>query len=789
MNKFLFSFKMAYKNIFKNKFRSMLLFIYFILLFTLLNLTFINQKVSYFYAEQSTIMQTTPYTLKMSVGENTSTRFFSTSNLKNKNYNYSAFFKVQLLNQEDSLYLTTYLGNDDSINKSLSLNINLDIDEIIISKSYAKLNNYEISDFINLNLGNVVTTFKVGYIIDDIGLLNTYTVFINYQNITPILKSLFDLSLPLSNLHNEVYFISENINDDINDLKNISNFENLDFQNLRSEKTIERKTEISKNFLLLFYLFSTSIILLITFTSFVVLFKEKKNEKNIILSIGGTNKYFNLIWLIEVLLYLIPNIFLGYISTLIIVNAILRNMYIKTFFKFSIFYSILSFLILLLIYFIILIIFNYQKKRNNYKNVLIISLLILSTISFIIIAFLSFKIKPFIQLILIFVWLYSFLFLFLKFFVNSLKSIRLKLYLKIKIRESSIFKYFFLSLITIMTIVLMFSFKGNINLIRTENINLYKSNIVVSNINDNINTLKQEINTWDNIEYVSSINIFHQTNIKNTNFVINNLFSGTSCDLTNSFNFEVDSDVLNKLNSVDNKYIILPLHYKKLNVFSIGDVITLSFSTKDVDLVVAGFLNNNIRVSFTNIHLVDETFKSNTLFINTYNINQIKYKLIDQYQKNLYYIFETTDFVNRQVNILPQIDFLINALIIFSIIVFTFSLINQNIIYFENLKNSYTKLYLLGLSNQDIEKLSIIETLFLSVIIFIISFLFNYLIAPLVSNMFILLNDYYLLSFDVLDIIKGLILSLVMVVVVKVLYLNQIKKLDIVKTLKTTIND
>ena len=321
LNKLSFIGRFAIKNIWFEKLKSLALMVLFITIFMIVFLLFsVGGLVRGFYYQniEDTYKN---HDLVISVDENTNARFFSIRNLNHDSIvDTTPLLKINtLMTYESKTYVTILAGDMTSLNKINNyVNVQTLVEnEVVITKSLANAYQLKLNDEIYLQLDDNLQ-FTVKDIVEDDGLLNNRTVFINKDaNIANIIEGLglsginSDL---LKNIFNTVYLEVDNL-EIIDELQLIEGYQNLKIEPVYNKDSIEGSINKISLSIWLVFIFVLLAILFILGGLLTNIFKRKTKEIGIINSLGGKSSFYLNMILIETLVYYLIGALLGILLT------------------------------------------------------------------------------------------------------------------------------------------------------------------------------------------------------------------------------------------------------------------------------------------------------------------------------------------------------------------------------------------------------------------------------------------------------------------------------------------
>ena len=242
---------------------------------------------------------------------------------------------------------------------------------MVITKSLADAYQLKLNDEIYLQLDDNLQ-FTVKDIVEDDGLLNNRTVFINKDaNIANIIEGLglsginSDL---LKNIFNTVYLDVDNL-EIIDELQLIEGYQNLKIEPVYNKDSIEGSINKISLSIWLVFIFVLLAILFILEGLLTNIFKRKTKEIGIINSLGGKSSFYLNMILIETLVYYLIGALLGILLTNFLIHQGLN--YLNSNLDFSLsFLVILSGLLVTGLLVLLVIYLNYRMINRTSAVVL-----------------------------------------------------------------------------------------------------------------------------------------------------------------------------------------------------------------------------------------------------------------------------------------------------------------------------------------------------------------------------------------------------------------------------------
>ena len=806
MKKFIFNFRYALKNIVFGKLKSIAVFITFTLIFIIVYAILSTKIIMSNYYIDRFEQKYLNYNLVMAIDENTNARFFSIRHIPSEGINDKvAFLEINtLMNHSKSDYVKILAGDIANL-KKINTNINFDSineDEVIITKSLALDFDLEIGTEVSLQLDNS-KKYIVKDIVKDGGLFSNKTIFIDKDsNVKNILNGLNlgsinpDLTKYLFNI---VYLDVDNI-DIINEIKAISEYKQLSIEPSYSEELINQNIKRATTSFLVVFVFVLVAILFVLQTILAIVFKGKVKEIGIIKSIGGNSSSFFVVILFEILIYFIISLLLGILFTNIIINYgySLVASDLRIFLDLKIIIAGIG-----LVFFILLIstLLNYNQIRktsivslsqdNNVRvkdDIVLPFILILGVLLIINLLFnQDIKLQAVISsLIYIFLGLFIFR-LLLKFGNFSKKNNFFKIFsIKNVNQNKNIFHNSNIVIISFFSIILMFT---NIKYHQNTEELLKKSllaDFLITNIYTNADDIVYDLRLMDDVDDADAGLMYQNITIENTDIVIDYLLSVTNEKIFTYFDLNIGNETIERLQDKEKPFIILSEKYKYLNDYQAGDMISLNISEvyPSEDFVIAGFFSDrNNLIAITNMVDCDmyQDVSKNSLFVNSLDKKDILYQdLINKYQSKLYYIIDfdliISDFYNDYNSALKYLTYM-SYMIVFC---FAFTIFNNSILIFEELKSNYAKIKILGMRNSSLIIEVLKENIYLLICVFISVILMAIGVLPNIQNIVLYFNIYYPFIINISHLFEAISFCIIVYFISNIGYLFRLIKLNII---------
>jgi len=827
LNKLGFAIRYIYRNITHFRLRSLLLLFTFVIL---LIITFLGLSVrpiveTYFYEKM--VSKYGDIDFYMTVNQNTQARYFSIRELKEREYlddkieNYVPFFQIQtLLGVEDeNIYVNVMSSSIIELKKiayEFNYNKELAYNEAIITNSLAKKYQLEEGSTVVVYVGEVSQEYEILEIVEDGGLFQGDTIFLNKEYSIMFFLSAINPSLSqlnpefFVNFYNIVYFnVKENV--EIQEAKDyilsMNSFKNLEFQNAINYEQINNLVDRTTTLILIIFIFIYFAVFLVMQTTVLLLFESKKRSFSIFNILGGSKLFSFILALIELLfiygISLIISIFIA--SNIIKIGMSFFN--INESYKIN--YSYIIYSAIIVVFLIIATSIYYFIRLNNksveqtkeihdvtLKPIKIVFILMFAIIFYIALGFIIGRnnVTIIAQLFIIFILLFLIAFLLVFIMqkgINLFRNSFMSLQLKIILSKTAFYHFSWVLLICFVSIFLLVQTNYHENRTLETIESEYKVDFVLTNIITRFDQITSEISTLDSVKDSDSVLFYSNVLEIESNENINYFFSITPSKINDYFNLNISEDALEKLSNSESAVILLPQRYHELYNYNIGDSIELYISPvyPKESFIIGGFFEKKISdIAFSNILFVEkyQSEKPNSIFVNAIsNPKELKENLIHQYSKNLIYILDFQEIIIADNQEVKSIITFINYLIVVIIGCFMLAIFNHSQLLFEQMKSSYSRIYVLGAS-----KRKIIVSVFIEQFIFFLSYIISSIICIIMINQILpefikMFGEYENITLIKEDIFSGIIISAIIYFLSRIIYilrLTIIKSNDIIKS-------
>jgi len=828
-----FAFRFAYKNLIHFKIRSILIIFGFLSLCVSLFMGLSMQGFfeAFFYGDLE--QKYNQIDLKMEISPYANARFFLTSDLNDPSLDGIVddaipFFEIMtLLETPDGsrTYVNTMASTMTHFkkvsNQSSYPGTELLSDEMIITKSFAEKYSLKLGNKLKLYAGNTNKEFYIVEIVNDGKLFQENTIYLSKSSsISFFLTSLNPAysTIPaqtLANIHNIVYLdINPDISLDeaISSLKIIDSFKNLSYNVAIDRSAVDQVIYRNVSVFNMIIALVSLAVLIVMQTTFLVYFDDKKKTFANIDLLGGRKMFSYSIVFIELFILLI----ISFVLAIFVSNFIIS--YGITFLGSSITYHIQP-TTLLIASSIILILFllssfyyfnrfNKQssiqqsksqgKEKNDnlvpYALVTLLSILfyILSTTSYIksILNYYSSLLSISFSIILLFSLTFTLIFFIL--YLLSKTSIRFVflLHLKILLAKKAFYQYTSVILVSFLSLFLLILTNDymdqRVNTYRAE----YKVDYALTNFISRFDQTYDEISNLPLVEDVDKAGLFTNIPIQSINQNINFMIAIDSTRINTYFQIDISEDILSTLETTEYLVIILPLRYHLIYNIEVNQVITLDINStyQNQDFVVGGFFEKQLgNLAFTNIHQVAgyEDIAYNTILVNASSDRLIlRDQLLDLYSKNMVYVYDFQEEVQKLTSDMLRATQYLTLIISIIIFCFVLAILNHSSLLLDQMRESYSRLYVLGYSHQKMTNMLIIESLIIFIIV-LISSTISYIFIALQLNRFILIFGEYeniILTYNSISL--GIVFVFIIYFVIKLIYIYQVRKTNSSDVLK-----
>jgi putative ABC transport system permease protein len=741
MNKFkqyLFVLRMAVKNIRFTKLRSFILYFSFTIITIVILLFFSLKPFVYEYFYHNTEKKYGDIDFYLTYDENSNARYFSIRELENKldqkDLQFMApFFEVKtLLEKEDEHFYinlhASHLETIKTVSKIPDSLTSLKANEMIVSKTLSEAHQIKVNDWINLQLGDEFIPFKVIEIVEENGLLQQNTIFIDKDaNLHYLLESMgLDINPSYTKkIYNTVYFsLQDGINS--NELKyeinSISDYQNLVIKDTYNLDRIKDITQRVVSVMALTFTFILLAILFVLQSTLQGLFQERRTQFGVIHSLGGSEQFSFSVILTEILLYLVSSFLTAVLLTHLIVSKGLDVVgssliyHIKT-------EAIISCAVVILITLFLFTLYNYFKvkdysavrlsrsdsvyKVKSAKPITILFILFILYFGVKYLRGLPIEYQALLRFSLLMGLLFTFTRVLIYVVAYSLDLTKPNLFKQIFMKQlrdeptcASIQNVF---IIAFCIIVLLVSTKSYITRHTEEIYSNIKVDYGLVNVVHNYDVTKAELNDHDQIENVDEAHLLSDIKVKEIDTVFQYLISTDVDALQYYVDFHLEDSMLTRL-SDNTPYVILPNKFQYLYDLKIDDEVSVYLSPTYSNEIfkIAGFVEIDVQdVLITNLHSLNEyeDLPPNAFLINASGDQEVlKQELIKAYSKDLYYVLDFEALMDETVSQINEVTQYLSYLIQIVILCFLFTIYNNMVFVYQKMRSLYSKIIVLGCS-------------------------------------------------------------------------------------------
>jgi len=828
-----FSFRYAFKNIIRYRLRSILLILSFIALFVSILIGASTQMFvkSYYYADLENKYRNIDFS--MGVTLNSNLRFFSIRALNDADdldlyiEDYVPFFEMDTLVEinGEKQYVKTMSSSLDQLAKVSNpihyAQATLTETEVIITQSLANQYNLQLGETLSLYLGNATKDYTIVDIVDDGGLFQGDTIFLNKAGSLSFFLSALNPSLSslnpalLVNIYNQVYFdvnSDTTYNQAMSFVSGIQEFSNLKMQLAIDTDAVDQQIRRNVAFFDLIIVLVFLVILLVMQTTFLLYFNEKKKGFAIVNLLGGTNRFAYSTVLIEIMIFFIISL----LSSIFIANTVMQKglTYVGSNATYSLELStILKTMLITTLIFIAtsLYYFTSAKKESSIQQSMSLGIekeihlkpqIIILSSSLVLYFLLELSIvydwmgnyRSIIQSVASIAILFSLAFLLIYLFAKSWyknkKPQAFALHLKILLSKKSFYQYISVILVCFMSILLLVFSNDHMDK-RIENYkNEFDIDFVLTNFVSRYDQTYTEISTLNQVSQISKVGYLKDIEFVSFKQNISSLISINSREIDDFFNFDLSEESLISLESISQLSILLPERFNQLYDIKMGDSINLYISPNhpNVTFNVAGFFKKEIGdLAFTNLHLFTEfsDISQNALFVNSSdNKTALKNELISSFSKNMVYILDYQFIVDaKETEMRTTTDYLT---IILSTIIgcFILSIFNHSILLLGQMKETYARLFVLGFSKKRMLIALIKESILIFTILLFTSIISFILISYQITPLILISGEYELMQLSLHSILLGSLIIAIVFILTKIAYFLGVLRInpsDVVK--------
>ena len=743
----------------------------------------------------------------ISYDEYSQSRFINKRDLTEdyEDINYAlSFFNIQVLTEkeEDIFYTQLFSSLPHEFEILIDEEITIRDDEAIITKSLAEEKGLNLGDIFGFYILDDLYEYEVIEIIEDDGLFSGRAFFIDKSF---LLEKIYDVGY-LNNFGNVVYINTENIETVYDSLKEDINYRDYGIRLVVDENQINSLINEYISIISLAGILVLISLIIVLNSLFLITLKDIFLEVGVFETLGDSKKMGYRVCFFQWLLSIVISFILGLVLAHLVVYIGGRFYGVDQFILINPLIVLFSFLIIIVFITIknfILVrkfyIKNSIEKIRDKRYVLgkynryILGLL---SIIFIIV----FILKPFsikynsLIFVLISIYLSLTAIIFISQRISVLFSNRKNLFSLFNAKHIEHNKNIHQSLqvifVALIVIVVMMTVRFFIDNQIKEVQEANDFDIVMTNIYDYEDDLIDEIKNYDTLEVDPSfINERVLVRYKETNsFLIKMVVSVNSDKFDAYFNYvldEVDQTYLNN----DLPYILLPQSYEMVFGIKKGDLLKLDLSAdlRDLDFVVAGFIRTEFdQFAYTNLvdKVDDNGLKYNSIMIKSTNPSGLFEDLIKDYGSKMYYLIDARATLDDQINISKNVLALFTVITIFVVFSFMFVVFNNTYLKFFSLKNDYSKIKVLGVSNKFIFKNILKELLILMLSLVLVGILKIFILACYLRYLLLFFDYYKNMSLNYLALLLGYSIVFFSLLLSYIYYYNYVKNINIANEIR-----
>ncbi|MDX9691854.1 MAG: FtsX-like permease family protein [Acholeplasmataceae bacterium] len=827
-----FAWRYAYKNIVTHPMKSVLIIIGFLALFTtlLLGSTIPTFFKAYFYGEYKDAYR--DLDIRMSVDPHGDTRFFQTRDLNDDSLDaiindYIPFFEIDILIETetgDPFYAHLYSSTIAQFKKiSLSKQPTSKVlahNEMLITASLAKDYHLSINDEITIYSGTLSRTFKIIEIIEDGKMFRDQSIYIDklvsfsffLESLSPGLASL-NPSL-LVNIHNTAYLDVKDeisIEDAIEVIKTFDDYQYLDYKLTIDEAFLNQLVDRNINVFEMIVSIVSVAVVLVLYTTLLIYFQDKKKMFAVMETLGGQKRFSFLIILFEMLFYFIISLILSVALTQIIINYGISFLDSPINYRVPWMNLILVSVILLILFILTTLIFFHRFNKNAlieqtkesghevkshffvylFISLVSISLYLLLNVNSI--ASLLSVYASVVQIILSLIFILSFgalcIHIVTRLFASRKKPFIFFLHLKVLLTKKAFYNYMSVLLISTLSIFLLILANDYMVIRRTEYQNQYNLDFIVTNVIDDFELTYQEISAYDDVLVASKVGLFNDIEFIDSRDIFRDVVSINPADINHYFDINISEESFARL-SLDEPTILLPMRYKALHHYKIGDYISLNLNPEhsDVSFIIGGFFDKQLsNLAIMNITYVSgyEDIEDNAIFVNA-KTDKIALKniLLDNYSHKLIYVFDYDEVIVELVNDMEKATEYLNMIIIVILFCFVLSIINHSSLLIDQMRSVYARLFVLGYSHQKMFLLQLYESIIFFMVMISTTLISYVMISSRLKNFIIFFGEYETVSLTRSSIFNGILLSFLLFVLTKGFYMVKTKNIPVTDVIK-----
>ncbi len=793
------------------------MFFSFTMLLVTLFLGFSMGDFSRAYYTEGPVNTYAPYDLTMGVNANSNTRYFSIRSLMEADTEgvieaIVPFFEVSTMasnNDGTRAYVTSLSSTLDalrSVTNGIPSNLaTLGDHEVIITRTLATSLDLSVGSTLAINVGNAGADYNVSLIIEDNRLFKGDTLFLNKASsirmfisaISPELSGLPDVFF--TNIHNRVYLASIDGKHDeaLALLSSLDAYQSLEIKDTVNMEAIDQLVRRSTSVFNVIFWIMVATVIFVMQTTFLLFFEEKRQTFAVTSLLGGKPGFSYLAVVLETSVYFLVALFGStYLSNLVFRSGISAT---GRTFDFAIpDDAILKGVIIALLVFSSVATLNLMRmpsdqlirlskpenghSKGHIKGSIILflgALLVYITVNLII-----FDESVLIEAVLILVMGLSLLRVASVFVASRLqktgKKPLLGLFMRVLISKKAFSRWLSVMMISVLSIFLLVQTHHHIS----QKIDRIEEEFVIDfallNIMNRYSETATEIAQRDDIDISKKAMVLNNVTLSGRVETLSWMYAIEDNAIDQFFDFDISDDLINALEQDERLVILLPMRYRDLLGYDLGDVILFDLTprSQSVEMTIVGFFAKEIGdTAFTNLRLFDsfDDLSDNAILINAKDdCDQLKDALIDTYAPSLVYVLDFEDaFEAKQTEISQALSYVTLVLGVM-IGCFVLAVVVHTILLFEASKQNISRLMVLGVSKGKAQGLVILEKAVFLVLIFIISGVALVLLVGLVSPLVIYFNDYELMQFSNIAFVRGMLIALPVYAISVVVFLGML---------------
>ena len=809
-----FKYIFAFRNISANKKSSFVIILTLSLVFCLLILLLgMNSTFKDIYEIQA-VNEYEKTDIVINYDEYSEARLINKRNLEEDYEEYFdnvlSFFNLNLLTEtdEEKYYTTLYSSFDYEFERLIDEDVEIRDNEVIITDYFSTEHNLEIGDSFTFYIFDKEFNYIIGDIFEEKGVFTNLSFYAKKES---ILYGLYETNA-LNNFGNTIYLdVSDDysISDVIEILENDNEYSLYHiFPTVNWEYINSKAVDLSSIFLGIGLIVLLAIIMVLD-SLFPIVNRNLRQNLGIVNTLGGDSKFIYHVNLIQWFMYIFISLVMGVVLSLIITNY---GIYVYGFSGF-IFISIIPILLSLLIVMLFVGLRSFiafrkenlitiasqskDKRFNIYK--IRYPLIVGFTLILVLEWYFHFFSLGLHSLIIVICSVYitfnlaSLLLVFLaKMVRKTKKNSMFKLFqVKYLIKNKHIHQSLRVLLISLISIVLIFSVRSYLNEEIDRFYDIIGFDLAITNINNYSDDLLEDISVYDitnsdeAILYNNITIYFNDEKYQPAKFFV----SMDIDEYSNYFNMGI-SEFDDQYVSDTVPYVLLPKNFKLVYDLSLGDLVTLNLNylLEDIEVVVAGYLDTNLdNFIYSNIYEIDQyqsLAKINTVFVKTDDILDSYNGLIQDYSDRMYYIINPDVYFDEMIEGVESVTNYFSVFTAFMILCFVIVIFNNTLLCFYDIKPDLIKIKVLGASKKDFLLTLFKEFILLIIIVIIIGLIEIYILSSQLKGVVLLIEYYKDISATIPAIIYGFIISGLVLIASYLYYWNQINKVQIIEEIK-----